>query len=130
MTNYFRKITALLPKENWELVINRHIALRVRALLFVVLVISAGILLQVLVFLQQKMVQSKKEYEVHIKEFRYWNGVVSQFPNIPDILYNASVSALSIGRRDDALHYIDKALKIDPLFKKARELRNEIVKDG
>lgn len=130
MNNYFRKITALLPKENWELVLNKYIAHRVRALLFIVLVISAGILLQVLVFLQQKMFLSKKEYEVHIQEFQYWKGVASQFPNIPDILYNASVSSLSIGRRVDALHFIDKALQIDPLFRKAQELKSVISKEG
>lgn len=128
MQGFFRRITALLPKEVFGHVTNRHVATHLRALMFSILVICAGILLQILVFLDQKVIFAKKEYEENAKQFQYWNGVALQFPNIPDILYNASVSALNVGKNSDAIHYLDKALQIDPLFKDARELRKSIEK--
>jgi Tfp pilus assembly protein PilF len=80
------------------------------------------------VFLDRKVIAAKKDYEVNIKQFRYWSGVASQFPNIPDILYNASVSSLNVGKTSEAKLYIDKALQIDPLFKQARELKKLLEK--
>lgn len=127
MNVYFRKITALLPKKLVKNITNSYVVSHVRTILFVMLVIGAGILLQMLVYLNQRTIIAKKDYEVKIKEFNYWSSVASQFPNIPDILYNASLSALSIGKTKEALRLIDKALIIDPVFKKARDLRNEIV---
>lgn len=126
MSSFFRRITALLPKEIFGYVTNRHVATQLRALLFFILVIWAGILLQTLVFLDQKIIYAKREYETNAKQFRYWSGVALQFPNIPDILYNASVSALNVGKISEAIQYLDKALQIDPLFKDARELRRSV----
>lgn len=91
------------------------------------LVISAGILLQFLVYLNQKSIAAEKEYDAKMKEFSYWSSVASQFPNIPDILFNASLSAFETGNTSEALHLIDKALNIDPVFKKAQDLRDEII---
>lgn len=126
MSGFFRKITALLPNEFFGHITNKHVAIQLRALLFFILVICAGILLQILVFLDQKLIYAKKEYEGNAKQFRYWSGVALQFPNIPDILYNASVSALNVGKISEAARYLDKALQIDPLFKDARELRKSV----
>jgi tetratricopeptide (TPR) repeat protein len=53
--------------------------------------------------------------------------VVTQFPNIPDVLYDAALSAYNTGRVDEALHYLNKAIQLDPLFKKAQEFRKEIM---
>lgn len=128
MNLFFRKITALFPSEFLGNIKNRHVAANLRALLFFILVICAGILLQILVYLNQKVVLAKKEYEYNIKQFRYWNEVVLQFPNIPDILFNASVSALNVGKKSEALQYLDRAIQIDPLFREARELRKLIEK--
>ena len=84
-------------------------------------------MLQILVNLNSRYELSKIEYQKKIDEYKYWNGVVSQFPNIPDILFNASLSALNAGKKEEALRNIEKALQIDPLFKKALELKREIV---
>lgn len=52
---------------------------------------------------------------------------MGQYPNIPDILYNASLSAFNIGQKQQAIEYIEKAIEIDPLFNKAYQLRKEIL---
>lgn len=125
---FLRRITNLFPKTNGNY-INRQVASQLRALLFITLVICAGILLQTLVFLDQKALFAKREYEANLKQFRYWSGVASQFPNIPDILYNASISALNVGKSAEALRYIDHAIQIDPLFKDAQKLK-ELLSRG
>ncbi len=127
MHNFIRRISGLSPQIKGN-IINRQVASQLRALLFIALVICAGVLLQILVFLDQKALHAKREYEANLRQFHYWSGVASQFPNIPDILYNASVSALNVGKTTDALHYIDQAIQIDPLFKDARELKHLIVR--
>lgn len=127
MSVYLRKITALLPKKLRKRLFNRRIATYLRAFLFIVLVVLAGITLQILVLLQQRSLITKREYEVRVKKFQYWSSVASQFPNIPDILYNASISSYSVGNEKQALRYVNKALQIDPLFKKAQILKEEIL---
>jgi tetratricopeptide (TPR) repeat protein len=62
-----------------------------------------------------------------MQEYSYWSGVATQFPNIPDILYNAALSSYNAGRRNEALKNLEKALLIDPLFKKAKILQSEIL---
>lgn len=69
-----------------------------------------------------------------IKEAReekasYWMNAVAQYPTEPDVLYNASVASLNMGDKKAALGYLQKALHIDPLFVKANELREEIVRN-
>ncbi len=59
----------------------------------------------------------------------YWSSVASQYPNIPDILFNAAVSAMTMGRNDVALAYLNKSIQIDPLFTKAITLRNLLTEN-
>lgn len=127
MVNYLRKITAQLPKGYRKYVTNRYLALYLRNFLLLFFLLTAGILLQILVNLNARYELVKKDHAKKIYEYRYWSGVVTQFPNIPDILYNASLSAYNAGMKNEALKNIEKALKIDPLFQKALRLRSEII---
>lgn len=150
MSINFRTITVLLPKIKSETqkkiddhlkhvkkhkvirgfhrqISSRHFAHSLRAFLFFVLIILSGFLLQLLVFLNGKYIESGKEFEARRVESRYWENVAFQFPNVPDVLHNAALSALYIGDSNKALEYIEKAIKIDPLFEKAYLLRREIV---
>lgn len=122
-----RKITALLPKEAARKLNNRYFAEHLRSFLFIVFVLIAGILLQLLVFLNGKYKKVQNNYEKTLKTYVYWSSVASQYPNIPDILYNASLSALTMGREDVALSYLNKSIQIDPLFDKAIALRDLII---
>lgn len=117
MKKYLRKITALLPKE---------IAIHLRSFLFLFFVILAGVLLQVLVTLNGKYLEYRKNYAQKVGEYEFWSSVVKQYPNIPDVLFNASISAYNAGKRNESGEYIKKALRIDPLFKKAELFQKEI----
>ncbi len=122
-----RTFTAQLPKGVVKRLNNKYFAEHLRSFLFVVLLILAGILLQLLVFLNKKYSQAKVNYQKTLKNYTYWSSVASQYPNIPDILYNAGVSAIAMGREDVALGYLNKAIQIDPLFAKAIELRDSLI---
>lgn len=117
MNNYFRKITALLPKG-----IETHL----RSFLFLFFVILAGAILQILVTLNGKYLEYRKNYAQKIEEYEFWSSVVRQYPNIPDVLFNASISAYNAGKKSESDEYIKKALRIDPLFKKAELFQKEI----
>jgi tetratricopeptide (TPR) repeat protein len=84
--------------------------------------------LQILVFLSNNYNNAKTEYSNRVSQYKYWSGVAGQFPNIPDILYNASLFAFQAGRKIEAINYIERAIKIDPLFKDAYRLKEEILK--
>lgn len=71
--------------------------------------------------------KTKYSYEKKRSDFTYWTGTASQFPNMPDILYNAAVSAYNAGQGGVAISYLDKALQLDPLFGKAQEFKKEII---
>lgn len=121
-----RTITALLPKATKKYINSKHFFYNLRNFLFLFLVLLAGVLLQVLVMLQNKVVVAKNSYSERSKEYTYWSSVASQFPTIPDVLYNAAISSYNMGDREQAVQYLEQALHIDPLFKKAQEFKKEL----
>ncbi len=127
MKKYFRTITALLPKSLKKHVLKKRVILHVRDFLFVFLALLIGVLLQILVILNNKYVVARREFEGKRAEYSYWETVVLQYPQIPDILYNAAVSALAFNRQEEALDYLNRALRIDPLFQRAEKLRKFIL---
>lgn len=127
VNNYLRKITALLPKGYRKYVSHRYLAYYLRNFLFLFFLILAGFLLQILVNLENRYDNERKNYALKSKEYHYWSSVAMQFPNIPDILYNTALSALNSGNKSEALDFVNKALQVDPLFRKAQELRIEIL---
>lgn len=83
-------------------------------------------MLQILVALNNRYDKVRNIYAHKSSEYQYWSSVASQYPNIPDILYNASVSAFNFGKKTEANEYLIRAIKIDPLFKKAQIFQKEI----
>jgi len=128
MQKNLRRITAYLTrvKRNKKWINRKYIAHHLRAYLFLVFLILVFVLLQILVLLNTHYLKTKINYENKQKEFSYWQRVVVQFPNIPDILYDAALSAYNVGKMKEAIIYLDRALQVDPLFKKAIDLKNEI----
>lgn len=105
----------------------KHVAHNLRNFLFLVLVLIAGILLQLLVFLNNKVRTTQKDFEARYAKFEYWRQVATQYPNIPDILYDAALSAYNVGNAQEAINYLNKAIQLDPLFQRAQELKKEIT---
>lgn len=109
-------------------VINRKVAIILRNYLSIALFFQVVLLIMVL-FLAGFILENKKEIKsIKDKNYLYWESVASQYPNEPDVLFNAGKSAYESGRKDVALKLIEKALQIDPLFEKALELKKEIEK--
>lgn len=127
--NDSRKINALLPlKFLRKHVINRSVAISLRNYLSIIL-FSQVILLIMVLFLAGFILEKQKEIKsARDKNYSYWLSVVNQYPNEPDILFNAGKSAYESGKKEIALKFIEKALQIDPLFEKAIQFKKEIGK--
>lgn len=92
----------------------------------IVFVVTALLQIQILVNLGLKHGQFLKTKEIREREYEYWSSVANQFPNVPDILYNAGVASINVGKKEKALGFLDKALRLDPLFIEAQQLRNNL----
>jgi tetratricopeptide (TPR) repeat protein len=126
MEDISRTFTALLPKGTKRYISKSLMASYLRNFFFLFFVIFVGIILQLLVFLNREYILAKQIYEKRSSDFHYWTSIAEQYPNMPDILFNASVSAYNVGQKTIALNYLDKALQLDPLFEKARIFKGEI----
>jgi len=126
--DYYRKIAALFPKDlqKGTSIVNKKVLHHLAQILFLVL------LLQVLLFIAA-IVLLKGEYRVRVEEFvklqqehTYWVKMVEQYPNAPDVLYNAALTSKNVGNTEEAVRYLDRAIKLDPLFMEARLLRKSL----
>ena len=125
----YRKINAILPK-SWKKkgksIFNGIFFHYLAQFLFLVLLAQVMLFLVVAFFLQSEYRLKSDEYNSRQAEQVYWTRVAEQYPNAPDVLYNAAVSAINVGNSKEALVYIDRALKLDPLFMEARLLRKSL----
>lgn len=127
MKEYYRRITVGLPNYINRYVSFRLLAYHMRDYFFLIFVLLVFAMLQILVILNNNLKDARTRYEVAMKDYRYWISVSTQFPAVPDIQYNASLSAYKVGERGEALRLIGNAIAIDPLFEKAHELKSEIL---
>lgn len=82
------------------------------------------------VFLLQNMLEDNYiDQKTRQERFSFWMERVEEYPNSPDILYNAAIAALDIEKRETALKLVNKSIVLDPLFTKATVLQLEIVSD-
>lgn len=127
--NNSRKINALLPLPAInKYIIKRNVAVYLRNYLSIVLFFQVILVIMVL-FLAGFILESEKELQaVRDKNYQYWTSVASQYPNEPDVLFNAGKSAYENGKKADAIKFVEKAIQIDPLFEKAIKLKQEIGK--
>ena len=80
-------------------------------------------------FLAGFILEKQKEIkDTREKNYLYWTSLAEQYPNEPDILFNAGKSAYEYGKKGEAFEFIKKSLQIDPLFEKALNLKQEIGK--
>ncbi len=59
----------------------------------------------------------------------YWNNVIKEHPDYPDAYYQAAWYSYSLGEKQKAYDLLEKAILLDPGFKKAKELREKMVKE-
>lgn len=99
-------------------------------ILFSLFLLSILIVMLFSIFVLQNILTnsylSQKEKQ---ERFFYWMEKVEEYPNSPDVLYNAAISANSIDKNETALNLLKKALTYDPLFIDAKNLQEEIIKE-
>lgn len=127
MTLHYRNINALFPKKLRKYIKKSHLAFHLRNFFLIVFGLTALIQIQMLFGLGMEHKSLLKERDKRLREYDYWVSAANQFPNIPDILYNASVVSLNVGKEERALSFLDKTLRIDPLFEEAQKLRDKLV---
>lgn len=131
MKKYYRRIAALLPKgtrkgKKVKLFNKVYFVFYLKDFLFLVLAVQAFVLIIALFMLNQLYEQKKQKFDQREQKYIYWSKVSGEYPNAPDVLFNAAKSSYEFGETDKALSYIDKALKIDPLFIQGQKLQTEI----
>lgn len=132
--NYYRKIAALLPKHFKKLisgsskVFSKGFFHYLAQFLFLVLLFQVLVLIATGFVLRYSFEKKRAVVDMRQKEQEYWLKVADQYPNAPDVLYNAAVSSKNVGKEKIALVYVAKALKLDPLFKEAQVLQKDLGK--
>ena len=127
--NNSRKISALSPKDLFKKhVIKRKVAIHIRNYLLLILFFQATLLVAILFFLGFLLQEKVSIRGIKEKDYLYWSSVADQYPNQPDILFNAAKSSYENGEKSKASEYVKKALQIDPLFEKAQKLLGEVDK--
>lgn len=130
--SYYRKITELLPLRFliWKY-LNQPDLRRsyLEFLIFFTLILSIFLSLFVaLTYLNYSEV--KKEHDMALGSFRYWEQVIETHPNFTDGYYNAALYAGRLGQKEKAVELIDKALVLDPMFSEAIELERQLTTDN
>lgn len=99
-------------------------------ILFSLFLLSILIIMLFSIFVLQNILTnsylSQKEKQ---ERFFYWMEKVDEYPNSPDVLYNAAISAVEINKKETALKLLNEALIFDPLFLDARNLQEEIANE-
>ena len=99
-------------------------------ILFSLFLLSTLIIMLFSIFVLQSILTdsylSQKEKQ---NRFYFLMEKVEEYPNSPDVLYNAAISANAINKNETALNLLKKALIYDPLFMEAKNLQEEIVNE-
>lgn len=112
--NYYRTITERLPQDLFRF-----------SLFFLCLSFVAFLLF--VVYLFQAYEKVKYERQGAIDSLSYWESVVLKQPNSPDAYYQAGIYAAKLGESQKAIGFLDKAVKLDPSFKKANSLSQQLT---
>ncbi|PIT89024.1 MAG: hypothetical protein COU27_02560 [Candidatus Levybacteria bacterium CG10_big_fil_rev_8_21_14_0_10_36_7] len=131
--NYYRKITALLPRvkksiDKIKLGFNKKMVKKNLLIFFLFFLFLTSIFLAYCSFeIYQLYNRVDADYKKGINSLSYWEAVVEKHPNYTDAYYKLALEAFKIKKFDKAAEYLDKALFLDPNFEKAKDLKALIV---
>jgi len=86
-------------------------------------------MLFILYILQNSLTNSYNIQKKQQERFSFWMEKIEEYPNSPDILYNAAVSAYDVKKYETALKLVKKAMILDPQFKEAENFEKDILKN-
>jgi tetratricopeptide (TPR) repeat protein len=108
---------------------NKQVNKNLLILLSLFLLSTLIIMLFSIFVLQSVLTNSYLSQKEKQNRFYFWMEKIGEYPNSPDVLYNAALSANAINKNETALNLLKKALTYDPLFIEAKNLQEEIVKE-
>lgn len=113
--DYYRRITESLPQRKYftELFLLFLITSFIFSFIFVV-------------FAYVTITEAKAARKEALDNFTYWREVAEKHPNSPDAFYEAGYYAAILRDKETALKYIEDAIRLDPDFKRATELKGKL----
>lgn len=108
---------------------NEQVSKNLLILLSIFLFLTLVVMLISIFVLQSVLTSSYSIEKQKQNSFYYWMERVEEFPNSPDVLYNAAVSAYEIDKNETALRLLKNAIEKDPLFEDALKLQEKLVEE-
>ena len=133
LSDYYRKITELLPKpqiENFRKWVKKPLLKSNLYSYFALFLLLAGIFLTITAYIlaaKYNAVRQKREFL--LDELTKWERVATVHPNYPDAYFEAAYFAYEVRDRKKALNYVSKALILDPEFSAAQKLK-KLIESG
>ena len=106
----------------------RFVRSKLEKLLMLYLFLILGIIILVSLLLWREYANVIYQRGIAEKNLQYWEQIVMTHPNYPDGYYKLAVAQLNMKHSQDAAHSLDMAIRLDPGFREAIELRSSIEK--
>lgn len=124
---YYRRITEAFPQDLKKALKIKNIKSVFTNYSLVFLVVSLSILILYAAISYIDYSTTREEWFKARDNFAYWQEVAEKQKNSPDAYYQTAIYAAELRDKSRAVEYLTKALELDPGFKKAKELREEIL---
>lgn len=135
MKKYSRKITELSPQGESKKFLPKGVE-GLKGIVFIqffkfsllaLLLISFVTFSLAVLFLyreNEKLIISRVEAQ---NKYMYWVKMTEKHSNYAKTFYMAAVYSMTLGNKNEAIKYLNRAINVDPDFIEAREFKNEIV---
>ncbi|MCL4354314.1 tetratricopeptide repeat protein [Patescibacteria group bacterium] len=133
--SYSRIFNAQLPKKLLEKLIKINSKFKTywlgasKTLKFIFLfnTLALTIILSYVSYQSYKIYEETREKRVEkLKELSYWQDILNKHPNYPDAYLKQAENYYVLGDKAKAVELLNKALLIDPNFKAASDLLNQL----
>lgn len=125
-SNYYRRITELLPKsiaKTWQKWVKKPLLNNNLYSFFIVFLLITGIFLGIIAYLLSVKYEAVKQKRNDlVDQLGKWERVALVHPNYPDAYFRAAYFAYEIRDTKKARYYLQKALVLDPGFTAAYKL--------
>lgn len=82
----------------------------------------------ILIYLSGNYLSLKQKREKELASLYSWENLIRQFPNYPEVYYQAAIHAGNLKDNQKSVEYIEKALLLNPNMDEAKRLREELEK--
>lgn len=126
MSVFSRRITEALPQGFLKGLKRKELAPHLLNYLTLFLIILSAFLLFFLGMVYLSYTEAQQERRMAQDNLSYWQDVVKKHPNFTDGYYNAGLYAAELKDYKTSVEFLDRAIALDPQFKKAIDLEKRI----